>query len=109
MDGETSESQSHSLGPLFIAVERLRRRRGGSDDAGRRQRRAVDLRADAGPHLLPAPVLAEEVAAEAEEDGEEDEGQRDHQHEPHCPSLPPVLPQFAEQGVWSERSRYGDY
>lgn len=83
MDGETSESQSHSLGPLFLAVERLRRRRGGSDDAGRRQRRAVDLRADAGPHLLPAPVLAEEVAAEAEEDGEEDEGQRDHQHEPH--------------------------
>jgi hypothetical protein len=96
MDGETSESESHSLGPLFLTVERLRWRRGGSDDAGRRQRRAVYLRADTGPHLLPAHVLAEEVAAEAKEDGEEDEGQRDHQHEPHCPSLPPVLPQVAE-------------
>jgi hypothetical protein len=28
-------------------------------------------------------VLAEEVAAEAEQDGEEDEGQGDDQHEPH--------------------------
>jgi len=80
-----SESQSDGLGPLFLGVERLspRRRRGDSDDARRRQRRAVDLRADAGPHLLPAPVLAEEVAAEAKQDGEEDERQGDHQHEPH--------------------------
>ena len=78
-----SESQSDGLGPLFLGVEQLRLRRGYSNDARRRQRRAVDLRADAGPHLLPAPVLAEEVAAEAEQDGEEDEGQGDHQHEPH--------------------------
>ena len=72
------------------------RRRGPAHDAGRRQRRAVDLRADACPHLLPAPVLAEEVAAEAEQDGEEDEGQGDHQHEPHASSLP--APEFPLAG-----------
>jgi hypothetical protein len=77
--------RSDILRPVFLHGERLRLRlrREPSCDARRRKRRAVHLRSYAGAHLLPALVLAEEVAAEAEQDGEEDEGQGDHQNEPH--------------------------